>query len=206
MSKKHQKKKKREANSMENTAVADAPVEMMETVPKSLTPEQSEELVLFPETHNTKVKLLDVDVELRPLPIGISKKISKQMEPISNQFAKMGANQEENPDLDMNTIESLMDCIMLLAGFYKLPSSISKERLEEEALTEDLIDLLKAQLVLNKENNFLLQNLRGVLRIVELAAEMQNRPTSVNPSSTPPIATDGESASRTSSETTPTGS
>ena len=176
---------------------------VLSTVDARLTPQEKEDLVLFPETHIRKVKLLDVEFDLRPLSISACKKLSKRIAPITAEFERIikEGGDAGNPELDIDTIDALLDCVVILSQFYKLPSSISRERVEDEASPEDILDVIKWQLMINRDNNFLLQNLRGVVRMIDLAALL---PTiSPNPPSTLPTVSNLESGSESLLTPTP---
>lgn len=165
-----------------------------------LTKEEKETKVLFPETHNEDVQLLGQKIELRPLPISPAKKIAVKMVPLSIDMDKMRTDPDSgSSDLDIKTIDTLLDCVMILVNYYKLP--FSRERLEEDATTEEILTLLAAQVALNKENNFLLQSLRVVLRMVEWSSVLYLK--SPNQRSMPPIVNAGESTSLDLSIPTP---
>lgn len=167
---------------------------ILTTIEPGLSREEKEDLVLFPETHSKRTNLIDVNFDLHPLPIGVCKKIARKMAPIGAGFerAAKGGGDAGDPELDINTIDALVDCLVIMAGHYKLPSSITKERIEEEVAPEDVIGILKLQLVINKENNFLLQNLRSILQMIDLVAMIG--PLAKQPSTLPGVS-DGESAS-----------
>lgn len=157
-----------------------------------LSEEEKETKVLFPETHNRDAELLGQKIELRPLPISPSKKIAAKMVPLSIDMDKMRTDPDAgSADLDIKTVDTLLDCAMILVNYYKL--SFSRERLEEETTTEEILSFLAAQVALNKENNFLLQSLRVVLRMVEWSSVLYLK--SPNPPAMPPTASDGESTS-----------
>lgn len=169
---------------------------------KALSKDEKEDLVLFPETHTKKAKLLDVEIELRPLPISVSKKLSAKITPLGARFDSVGKTGDAgNADLDLTTIDTLLDCVMILHTFYKLPSTLTKEKLEEEALPEEILGFLNAQMELNRDNNFLLQSLRNILRIVDLSSELNNLPPKL-PSMLPTVSS-GESASDSSPTSIP---
>lgn len=166
-----------------------------------LSRDEKETLVLFPETHTREAKLLGAQVTLRPLSISASKKISMKVAPLSAAFEKLKAEPDAgSPDLDLNAIDTLLDCVMIIAQFYRL-DTITRERLEEEVSPEELLAFLNAQLSVNRENNFLLQNLRAILRIVDLSSLVYL--SSLRQLSTLPGAEPGESPSGSSQTTTP---
>lgn len=184
---------------------------VLSTVEMNLSPREKEDLVLFPDTHSRKMKLLDVEFEVRPLSISASKKLSKRIAPVTAQFEQAmkegkdgGGSDVGNPELDIDTMDALLDCVVIMAQFYKLPSSINRERIEDEAAPEEILDLLKLQLMVNRDNNFLLQNLRSVVRVIDLAALLPS--ISPNLPSMPPTASDSASDSESLSTTTPAGS
>lgn len=177
------------------------------TISPDASKEDKEDAVLFPENHLITARLLDHTVDLRPLPISVCKKLSRKIAPVATTFEKVQREGGDagDPELDITTIDTLLECVGILAAFYKFPSSLSKERLEDELSPEELIDFLQKQLILNRENNFLLFNLRGIIRAVDLVGQTTDS-NSDKPPSTPPTVINGESDSESSLTPTPTDS
>lgn len=182
--------------------------------------EDAEREVLFPETADRTHTLvlenpdggtpLKYTIKLRALPILFARRVNKALGPFRNTMKKLvqdGAVPKSEDDLDLDdlTIDSLLKATDTLREYYKLPYEMAT--IEERITLGDLVRFIKAQLEVSDKNDFLLNALRAIIGVSDLAEkateELQNASAQISPSA-PPSASPGESPSTSSSGPTPT--
>lgn len=137
-----------------------------------LTPEQQDQLskALFPDTHTDKVKVLDKERVLRPLPLKYSREINARLKPFHEKIT--GAFKGQDVDVEEQELaDDLVSVALILAARYNFEDVVAA--LQEEELTVDEIQaFVVTQVNLQQKNDFLLTPLRflvGLLQRREIA-------------------------------------
>lgn len=135
--------------------------------------EQQLSKVLFPDTDVTPLVLLDIERELRPLPLKYSKKLFSMLAPFAKKVA--GALQAKiDVEINDDITKSLTDTAVLLATYYKWDDVLLAAQ-EEELSISDLQRLAIEQQRVNGSNDFLLGPLRSVIMIQQVSEIAQTK-------------------------------
>jgi hypothetical protein len=125
--------------------------------------------VLFNETTD-KVKLLDKERTLRPIPIKYAKQISAKLIPFSLEVQE-AFNKQEAKDLNAGMMAALTDAANIIASFYKW-DDVLKAISDEEITTAEMQSLCISQVNLNGNNDFLLRPLSLVIEMMRMIEAM----------------------------------
>lgn len=140
---------------------------MVEVTFASLPQDEKEQLskVLFPETHTNVVTVLGKDREMFPTPIRVSRKLRAVLDPLQEKIQ----NADTSPgsvDLDEEVLKVLFDVAKVLAAHYGW-ADVTEAADKEDLTQQDLEALAYTQQALNEANDFLLQPLRVVVRMLQ---------------------------------------
>jgi len=163
----------------------------------------AEDKVLHPKLHIKKVTFMGREITLEPLPItpqkilrqivkGASKSLSK-MSLISEEFVgkenspefrtKMQEIMESDDDLDLKIAEAVLDSVWELCKYYKIQvvkykeqdvNIDTKEKLNDICSLVEAEKLVRAQLDLQDQNDFLLKPLVFIMMVLSITPPTPN--------------------------------
>ena len=137
------------------------------------------------------VKFMGIDITLRPLPVEYSQKWYMCIKPIRQKMGKMMAEfaksleqpdhkppkkdkiaakvlktipekAEEYEEMDMMLANTLVDAVVILAGFYEITTT--RELINKNATLQEVEALVNAQLEVNGKEDFLLKSFSAFMR------------------------------------------
>lgn len=162
---------------------------MTEQEPRKLETEEeaqvAAEKVLYPDLLMRKVKLLEHEVEVKPLPVAVSKQVHQKLKAVQERCyqhiervqkqAKEGTLNSVIPppdDTDVLVAEALLEVAKILAKHYKIP--VTPEEVNDNASLQELDAFIKVQVEVNGESDFLLRPLSFIMKSIGMMPKAED--------------------------------
>lgn len=169
---------------------------------------EAETKVLFPDTHRRRVIVAGKEIHLRPMVYKTKRLVIELFKP-ALRFAGEPDEGALLVEMEDAVVEAIAGTVVAVLASYGVPD-LSKDWVFENFSEGEMLDLVNAQLALERENDFSLRAVRRLLDALPLLeealqAQVDLRAASIQgkPSPSPATAKPGEPASPNSSEATP---